>query len=848
MLPRTSFDTVPSVLHHPLDPAVTKPHSSKRQKLDEPTRDYSISASINANTYSTVEAIIQDVEVAATGVVAQIQQSQDGTIRKLDWAREGQSDIAQVRTFRDIFRSIIQREMVQRPHALHLVGEEYQSTPSETPLGNDHVSYSIFGNGNKSGGLPVLTLYGPTGQPKQLFSSLQEGYDATHMPTLLSYQKEATARASKSKPKTIISHPLSQDQITNIGLPNGISLTKIVPVHSIEPKEEKDVPTIGERFAPPIGLPSLSPPRQSKHTATRSSSVNWYNPSELVTPSQPSRRDNYNTQPLSTGQWLTYNVAPSPNQLSSPEAKRKQRNRALSFGESMSEPSEEAIALHQKAKEEALFRSVYSSFAPDRDNAGALVSETSKNRMWWNRIGQSRLHDSLVWHQLDDGGVDVPVAQEGQSIDDEASSFREAVEIWVPEELPPEMRMSSAKEIPTTDVAKDVDELLEDISELLQTLNSYQRVRNLSLASNARTSAGQNTHLSAMTGTPTSPSSDELEVYNMLKSQLTVMISTLPPYALAKLDGEKLGTLNISTKIQTSSKNYRGSLEEDEISTKAKQSAAGVSHSYPSRPTNSAAAVSSRSSYVPGASTPIQQSHRSSYVPQTVPGRPTTNTSYLPNQQYSRPPTGSHYFTGNARSSLPAARSTSTNTPDPYPYTSAQQYNQQGGRSTYANGYSQYSSQSTGNYGHGYAASQTTRPPSSTYQQPSRNSQPYSYSATPSGRSASPAKKGSSYASQNYIPQNNTASQLRPSLPHQPSSVYSAQSSSSPQVNGTSIAGYGSMIVNSPAGAANAQQDQTAEHLKTPGRQGSGTPQPSNNGSRSASRANGTPGLQPNGA
>ncbi|KAL9609488.1 MAG: hypothetical protein Q9167_005753 [Letrouitia subvulpina] len=844
-------DTIPSLLNFPIDSCTTKLHASKRTKTAEPAQQSTIFSLVESNSYDSIEAIAEDVEQATIGIISEMKLKahyQNGQSELQDYKLEAKPNIARIYALRDAFQSIVRREMMQRPNLLRSLGKDQREAYDSSLNGGNHVLKSALSNDN--GRRPqVLTLFGGSGQPKQLFSSLQE--DVTPKINLISGRENKMLEAIKPNGKPTMPTGVASEPLTNQGLPNGISLTKIIPAHGIVPRDEQDFPTLGERFAPPAGVPPLNPPRQSRHTATRSSSVNWYNPSEAVTPSQPSRRESYTLQPLSTGQWLTYNIAPSPNQLSTPEAKRKQRNRTLSFGELVNEPSEEAQILYQKEKEDALFRSVYSSFAPDRDNAGALVSEQLKNRIWWNRVGQSRLHVSQLCMESEDNEVmDSFAEQEGGQSPVKAGeemSLEEAVELWTPEDLPPEMKTSPDGE-PSAVTAKEVNEILQDISELLETLNSYQRIRNLSLASNARTSAGQNPQLSAMAGTPTSPSSDELDIYNILKSQLITMIATLPPYAIAKLDGDQLGALNVSTNIQMGTKNYKGSLEEDEISTKAKQSALGTSAAYPPRATNVSAGVPSRNSY--GSNTPIQQSHRAGYGSQTMPARSTTNSSYLPNQQYSRPPSSNHYFTGNARSSLPAQRSTSSSTPDRYPYTPSHHYGNQTNRSSYTNGYSQYSTQSTTTYGAGYANSHTPRA-ASTYSRPSRTSQSYNYSATLSGRSASPPKTANMHVTQGYSNHNSTSNQLRPPLHHQQSSHYSGQSPASPQVNGTTpgtgLGGqqsYGN--VNGQTGNTNPPKGQI-EQSGAPARQGSGTPQPASNGNRTPSR-NGTPVLQQNGA
>ena len=111
---------------------------------------------------------------------------------------------------------------------------------------------------------------------------------------------------------------------------------------------------------------------------------------------------------------------------------------------------------------------------------------------------------------------------------------------------------------------KEVDEILEEISELLETLNSYQRIRNLSLNPLPRSGS------TSSVADPAKPSEAEVATYNTLKAQLTLMIAMLPPYAVAKLNSDQLAELNISTKIQVLTDNYKGVMEEDEAAARAK--------------------------------------------------------------------------------------------------------------------------------------------------------------------------------------------------------------------------------------------------------------------------------------
>ncbi|KAI4148962.1 MAG: hypothetical protein L6R39_002635 [Caloplaca ligustica] len=790
--------TQTSILDSPIPSIPRASPVTKKTKSVASTDHPSIARLVESDAYNSIDALSQDLESVTASV-----------IETLESKDKRHPDVTRVLAFKRQFRNIILRELLQRPHLMpQRESKDQPSSPGDATFDEPSLGSAIANAEDDRDYGSVLTLFGGTNQPRQLFSSL----------------KDNSTLGDEALPS----------RTNEVGLPNGISFTRIVPVHSKGRREDtKDVPILKELFAPPSNVPSLNPPRPSRHTATRSSSVNWYNPSQASTPSRPSRRDSFSTQPLSTGQWLTYNVAPSTKDMSSPDSKRKQRDRALSFGEPRTELSEQTLALHRQAKEDALFRSAYSGFAPDRDNAGALVSERSKNQIWWQRVGEQRYLDSILsWNgastQDDVDGLsdgDGEMDNSGQEV-----SLQEAVDSWVPEENPLELSGAKQRAGIEATTAKEIDEILGEVSELLETLNSYQDVRNLSLSNNARTPISQNPQLSAMTGTPTSPSAEEVDIYNMLKSQLSIMVASLPPYALARLDGQKLGVLNVNTKIQVETPNYPGSLEEDEISTRGRLPAVGIAAGYPARTANAAVGLAPRNSYLAATSTPAALSHRPSHMPQTVPTRSTAAPSYLPNQQYpTRPPSAHQYLANNARPAYPTQRPISSSTPDRYPYSTPQQYGQAAGRPSYGNGYNQYAGQNGTAYGQGYAHSQqpsaSGRAAPTSYQQPARSTQSYTYTPTPttSGGSASPSKAAVHYLSHGYTNQSSTPSQVRPA-PYQPQpSNYNAQPSTSPQVNGSGNV-QGTRPDNQLAVSMNSQKSPVGEAA----RGNSMTPQPVN--------------------
>ncbi len=827
------------MLNRPIDSTVEQGHAAKRTKLIELTGEITVASQIESNAYATIEELVADVDKAVSDVISDLSKDSDPNDCQAfpTYARRNQAEIIRATALQKELDNIILREVIQRPRVLQK-GAEESSYLHKNAVGVKKMKNPRWGTSDNHTGRTVLTLFGGAPQPKQLFSSLQQIVPVK--------SEKAADDFSLTNDQSDQKLPTIYAPLRELALPNGISTTRIVPIHSIASSDgKKGVPTIGEIFAPPLTLAPLNPPRQSRHTATRSSSVNWFNASEAPPSGKGHRKESYTTQPLTTPQWLTYNVAPPPKEHSSPEAKRKQRDRALSIGETQGTLSQEAIAEHQQAKEDALFRSVYSSFAPDQDSAAALVSERTKNRMWWKRLGESKYQVLSNISNTEVFDVDASVNADDAGVDEDVL-FKEAVDDWMPEDLPAEMKGPGDESTQTLETSKDVEEILQGISELLETLNSYQRVRNLSLSSNTRAIAGQNSQLTATSASPTSPSDAEFDVYDMLKSQLTIMVQMLPPYALAKLNGDKLGVLNVNTKIQIEGKNYKGSMEEDEITNKARL---GTAAGFATRSLNANASLPARSTGYLQTTTPVPTS-RSNYTTQSTVSRPVTGSAaYLPSQQYSsRPPSSNHYFSGNSRSSYSQPRP-APSASERYSYSASQHYSTQSpqnSHSQYSNGYRQYPATNGGSYSQQYSTPQQggssvpaqgsqQRPSQPGYQQRAMNSQGYGYTPVAPGRSASPPKAVSAHSPPHqqhttYPPHSSTPNQQRPQLYHQHSSQYGAQPSTPTYTNGTTLAGSDTqrtyMTANEQAMLMNRQKAQLAEQQTPPIRQGSGTPQP----------------------
>ena len=784
-------DTTPSTFDRPISTSIQESHDAKRTKLSEPSEKTTIATLITSNAYTSIEELIKDVDCATSSITEEIQEkinSDRGSSYQTVHPK-----LSQVRALKNELDKLVSREIVRRPQTIR-----FSKDVKSESLDEQDAKANFDSSGNN-----VLTLLGNMGSGRtgQLFTSLR-------------------------KPTT------SDGPLNEAALPNGITATKIIPIHSINNAEDKNpVPTLGERFPPPSGLLPLPLPKQSRHTATRSSSVNWYNPSEGEAKSKSSRRDGYTSQPLPTGQWLTYNAVPLSTQIVSPESKRKQRDRALSFGEPQTSISQEAMLAHDQAKEDALFRSVYSSFAPDCDDSGAIVAEQQKNRFWWSKYGEQRYHEILGMRDAEIYEAQTNGIEEDDGIDDE--EIQAAIKTWEPEETSQEMTSSKIVSLEAPETSKEADAVLTEISDLLETLESHQRVRNLTLTANARTMGGQNPQSTALTGTPTSPSSAEVDVYEVLKAQLTLIVSTLPPYLVSKLDSDKLGALNISTRIRVESKNQKGTMESDDSTVGARASVRPAATSgVPPAASAYTSAPPRSNSYT---ATPVQRyQHQPVYGAQTA-HRQSSNSGYLQNPQYSNRPASYNYSAGARPTYPPQGQQPSQRAAAPSNY--APQYSQQSSQSfgSYQHGYRGYSgvgqNGSNYNYNQQYSTPQA-RPPNSVqqpqayrgsqtdYQQRAVPPQGYGYGSAPVAGNASSHQQRPSFSTPGP-----TAPPQRPAtLYHTHSSQYNPQTPASPQVNGTRSSG-------SPTQQGHLSADEQAalmarQKAQLVDRQGSGTPQP----------------------
>ncbi|KAI9743224.1 MAG: hypothetical protein M1818_003070 [Claussenomyces sp. TS43310] len=575
-----SYDTSPSILNRQIP---TRESSTEPQAKRQRSEAASIIARASSEVYSSLEDVMTDVKTVCSAMLEELRLPSEAVRTQYSPMPTQSSELAsRITIFKkkteDILRFEKAREALKASPHTEKVAESTRSLTNGTSASKSVTQLTTTPGENKL----VLTLYGNAPGAKQLFSSLQEP----------------------------VKVPGGRSDVTQLlreaGLPNGISTTQMVPIKATGLTEEKKTaPTLGELFCSSSSVP-FQPPKPSRHT-TRSSTVGWYQPGQIDS-SRSRTGQSYHGMEITTGQWLDYNGT-------SIDPKQKQRERALSLGNLKASALDNAD--EESTKLEALFKNAYSSFAPSRDDTGALVPEGQLNRVWWQQVGE-KTFDRLVENTVNITsplGPSVETENAGLG-DQELEGFEEAVKNWDESMVDP-----SLEDVPIKSIEdKDVEEILQEISELLEALNSYQR----------------NRYLSRKVDEAAKPTEAETATYNTLKAQLSLMVAMLPPYAVAKLNSDQLGELDISTKIPIVTDSFKGVMEEDEEAQRAK-----------------VAEMASRSR-----STQSPSTHRSStslygnqYASTSRPAVPATSQFYSPSQTPIRPPSTS---TSRAPSTAPA--------------------------------------------------------------------------------------------------------------------------------------------------------------------------------------------------
>lgn len=417
------------------------------------------------------------------------------------------------------------------------------------------------------------------------------GSDSNDLPSLMIYTDTTTGRRPilSSLPRRPINGSAARDMIQGEGgtsksaveanLPRGIQMSRSAPVSSGTDKPDRPL-TLGELFPSPRNLPPLQPHKPAK-SAIKNNVLTFYHP-ELTNQSK-FRSGSYFSQNLSTGQWLDYsNATPSSH------IKTKQRQRAQSLAGH--KPSSTELEMSEM---EALFRGAFSSFAPCKDDTAAMISSGQLSHMYWQQWGRRNLQRMIESETPNDENID-DAKDAGMEIDEGA--IQEVIDNWDDLAIDPSLSQVMGEK---SSEDKEVDDLLEEVSDLIETLASYQRNRNLTLptSQDRHSTDPPNGDMLRNGSLSHQPTEEEKMTYQALKAQLSLIIQTLPPFAVARINSDKLEELNVSTKIEVRTAEYKGVMEEDEPAARARQAAAAQASSSSQRGSHRTPSVSGAASF-----------------------------------------------------------------------------------------------------------------------------------------------------------------------------------------------------------------------------------------------------------
>lgn len=801
-----SYDTTPSILTFNITAelktsSTSSEPSNKRAKFNQDA-PATIADKLKQGQYADLDALVRDVDMVANALLAHIR-TKDVTAYPSPYGRpnplspQEMSLRYEVLALQKVLGDIVDAEKSRL--ALKKSAEDGSANAGngdamspDVALKAEVVDAEVLQNGQT-----VLTLFANAPGPRQLFSSFQK-------PVTVKPKSESKENASVE-----VVAPLRES-----GLPNFIS-TSTIPSRPVgEDTKNKKASTFGAIFAPPPSLPKLQPPKPSKKLTTTGNTIAFV---PVDQPTRSARRDgfNYPAAKQSVGNWLGYGGVDSPQEPTSPQAKRKQRDRTLSTGEAFQAPSPEEKEAQKRAETEALFRKVYGSFAPNYDNAGAVVPQETRNEVWWNKIADRFAAVSMA---IDPALLNLGV-EETPDPEKEDAAIKEAVESFDPAALGLDKLEEEQKE------DKEVEEMLQEVSNLLETLSSHQRIRNSSLATSSRTTVGQNNPLTDLMGSPSTPSTAEMETYKTLKLQLALLVNSLPPYAVARLNGDQLEELNIKTSIVIETDNPRGVMAEDERARAFKQQTYAATAA-PMVPNLHRAGSGSYGSYN---ATPSQYNR----TPAPATSRPAAPGFYPSQAQQSRPAAlpyqrsggGVQTFSGGYPTTTPRAgynpQAYTQSAPRPANFNSSGSlqniYNITGQKTNYAQ---PQQTQQQHYQGTPSAPRQYAQPPapSSAYQaraQPAAQMYNYASSQAQQPRTASPLTTSGSIAPPQFNQPRTSYQPTTTGAPQQNPSYYRPTPVS--QGGGQSFAGqqFGGQ-----------QHQQRMSTIGTPGRPMSGTPQP----------------------
>lgn len=311
------------------------------------------------------------------------------------------------------------------------------------------------------------------------------------------------------------------------GMPNGFELTDFTGLGGNGPASKPEKRFFSSVFRQSGRIKPLDLPQPAKDVS-RETTLKFI-PNSKRSQNPPQNKHNYKHAKLPVGSWLSYGSGDAGHG-------RKPVRHASIINDLEAAVAANDVQQGSEAKLDPLFLSAYSSFAPSTDNSYSLIPEKERSRHWWHKFGNQTMSKFFI-SQSQEEERDEDTTDTGKDKDE----FADLVANFEPVD---------SEGIPKPDNGeKETDELLEEVSDMIETLSSYQKNRGLETIA---------------AGTVPKPTNTEVDVFEMLKTQLSILVSALPPYAVAKLNGDQLEELNISTKLLVEMPDYPGTGLPDE--------------------------------------------------------------------------------------------------------------------------------------------------------------------------------------------------------------------------------------------------------------------------------------------
>ncbi|KAF2150870.1 hypothetical protein K461DRAFT_270257 [Myriangium duriaei CBS 260.36] len=523
----SSHDAAPAILNFPIEPDddSADSHPAKKTKIDQ-SSPTTVSRKVADRAYGSLEELESDIRGICAAQIASLKEPDEEEDSKTSKRLSG-DDVAQMQDIMSF--ELFAHDVVRREN-------DFARPPSQTKEAKSNgVKEEVDSKVDETvpaAGRTVLSLFGNAPTPRQLFSSLQE--DAA---TDISLQE--------------------------LGLPTMLVATKLLPT----PKDDarSQARTLGELFAPPSTLATLQPPpRQPRLPTHKATSISFLSAEKSVP--KPSRKGSYTIQPLTSGKWLRYGSQDTATHKAIKE--HLKRGSITTIDLTQDRPRKEP-------REEDLFASAYSSFAPTRDESRAIIPGDTCDLVWWQKIGKRRTNQMFALdHSQDDMEVDGLDDNEVKKIEEEheLKIYKDLIDNFNEEDM--SVEPEDEAQLPAD---MEAEALLNEINELLRTLASHQRIRHSILPNGTRGGPSSPSPLrNSMMGTPTEPSEDETVTYQHLRDHLAGLVSRLPPYLVAKLNGAQVEDLAVSTTFLVEGRNDRGVMEEDQATRSARGAAAAA--------------------------------------------------------------------------------------------------------------------------------------------------------------------------------------------------------------------------------------------------------------------------------